>query len=156
MASPLPFYLDDFLPYKLVKVAAHVSDSLARIYETEFGISRPEWRILASMGAKDGLNAKSLVTETSMDKVRVSRTLKVLEEKGLVVKVKDEADQRAAYLHLTEEGKGLYLTILPKAKAWESAMLDGISEKEYESFLRTLDALLEKSDADPARAIREP
>ncbi|WP_028024513.1 MarR family winged helix-turn-helix transcriptional regulator [Enterovibrio calviensis] len=151
-----PFQLDDFLPYKLVKTAAHVADSLAHIYEREFGLSRAQWRILASLGAREGIKAKELAEETSLDKVRVSRTLVEMEQNGWVSKQRDSKDQRAAFLHLTEKGKQLYVEILPKARAWEQELMSGIEWQEYQSFLNTLDALLEKAGGDPRRTIREP
>lgn len=150
------FSLERFLPYKLMKAAAHVSDSLAQIYENEFGLSRAEWRIMASLGTRDAMNAKALVVETHMDKVRVSRTLALLESKGLINRVKDSEDLRASRLQLSDKGQTLYKTLLPKAMAWEAEMLSGISPEDYQCFLSTLATLLAKSETNPSRAIKEP
>ncbi|RXJ72339.1 MarR family transcriptional regulator [Veronia nyctiphanis] len=146
MSAPIDFSLDNFLPYKLVKTAEHVAGGLARLYEEEFGITRPEWRILATLGNRDGVKAKELSAETSLDKVRVSRTLASLESKGYVCRVRDQNDHRAAYLHLTLKGKELYQRIVPRALEWESEMLAGMSAAQYRDLFKALDLLLAKAD----------
>lgn len=137
--------LDDFLPYKLVQTAELVADSLASRYEAEFGISRPEWRVIASLGARDGVISKDLAKETRLDKVKVSRILSKLEEKGLVARAVDENDQRAAVIKLSAEGLELYQRVVPKVLAWERDILAGLSESEYQVLYHALDALQTRS-----------
>lgn len=133
--------LDNFLPYKLVKTAEMVADSLAALYETEFGISRPEWRIIASLGARDGVISRDLAQETSMDKVKVSRLLSRLEERGLLIRETHEQDQRAAVIRLTDNGRDLYQHIVPRVLEWEKAMLDGLTGSQYRDLYTALNAL---------------
>ncbi|USH02272.1 MarR family transcriptional regulator [Grimontia kaedaensis] len=133
--------LDNFLPYKLVQTAEKVADSMAAIYENEFGISRPEWRILASLGARDGLMSRDLSRETSLDKVKVSRILTKLEGRGWVVREAHATDQRAALVRLTHEGKALYDRIVPRVLEWERGMLDGLTGSQYRDLYQALDAL---------------
>ncbi|WP_434355668.1 MarR family transcriptional regulator [Parasalinivibrio latis] len=135
------FSLEEFLPYKLVRTAEQVADSLAALYETEFGISRPEWRILANLGARENLIARDLSDVTNLDKVKVSRTLARLEEKGLIVREKRESDQRATQIVLTQDGLELYEKIIPRALQWESEILDGLTGTQYRDLFRALDAL---------------
>ncbi len=130
------FSLEDFLPYKLVRTAEKVADSLAALYEKEFGISRPEWRILANLGARENLIARDLSDVTNLDKVKVSRTLAKLEEKGLIVREKRESDQRATQIVLTPEGLALYEKIIPRALQWESEILDGLTGTQYRDLFR--------------------
>ncbi|MDD1783812.1 MarR family transcriptional regulator [Enterovibrio sp. ZSDZ35] len=137
--------LDDFLPYKLVQTAELVADSLASRYESEFGISRPEWRVIASLGARDGVISRDLAKETRLDKVKVSRILSRLEEKGLVERVVHEGDQRAAIVRLSDAGSTLYQLVVPKVLEWERAMLDGLSDAQYQVLYQALDALQVRS-----------
>ncbi|WP_227486564.1 MULTISPECIES: MarR family winged helix-turn-helix transcriptional regulator [unclassified Salinivibrio] len=133
--------LDSFLPYKLVHTAELVADSLAARYEAEFGLSRPEWRVLASLGARDGVMAKDLAAETRLDKVKVSRLLTRLEQHQLVERRACQGDQRAALVHLTDKGRTHYQTIVPKVLEWETAMLEGLSAAQYQALYQALDAL---------------
>ncbi|STQ77177.1 MarR family winged helix-turn-helix transcriptional regulator [Grimontia hollisae] len=137
--------LDNFLPYKLVQTAEKVADSMAAIYENAFGISRPEWRIIASLGARDGVMSRDLARETSLDKVKVSRILSRLEDRGWVERVAHATDQRAALVRLTDDGKALYDSIVPRVLEWERAMLDGLTGSQYRDLYQALDALQQRT-----------
>ncbi|GLQ74230.1 MarR family winged helix-turn-helix transcriptional regulator [Vibrio penaeicida] len=140
------FSLEDFLPYKLVRTAEQVADSLAELYQKEFGITRPEWRILANLGAREDVIARDLSDVTNLDKVKVSRTLSKLEEKGLIQREKTESDQRATHIQLTEEGRRLYEKMIPRVLQWESEILDGLTGSQYRDLFRALDALKQSTD----------
>ena len=60
--------LEEFLPYRLSILAGRVSVSFAGIYKQRFGISIPEWRVLANLGQFAPLTAAELVQYSSMDK----------------------------------------------------------------------------------------
>jgi len=41
--------LDKFLPYLVNKLASRLSDELAAVYQQRFGITIPEWRVIAHL-----------------------------------------------------------------------------------------------------------
>ncbi|WP_325894290.1 MarR family winged helix-turn-helix transcriptional regulator [Grimontia sp. NTOU-MAR1] len=139
--------LNQFLPYRMVNLADGISNACSKIYREEFDVSIPEWRILARLAEHEKLNAKDIGDITFMDKSRVSRAVKLLEDKGLLLKVKDNTDNRASFLSLSESGRDLYAKIAPKALDWEAELIDVLDTVEYRDFLRVLeklDARLEK------------
>lgn len=139
--------LNQFLPYRMVNLADGISNACSKIYREEFDVSIPEWRVLARLAEHDKLNAKDIGDITFMDKSRVSRAVKLLEDKGLLIKVKDCTDNRASFLSLSDEGRDLYAKIAPKALDWEAELIDVLNTVEYRDFLRVLeklDARLEK------------
>lgn len=141
------FTLHEFLPYRIVNFAERVSKSLSAIYEQEFDISIAEWRILAHLGENQVALPKDIALQTFMDKARVSRALKLLFRKKLIVKIPCEDDKRAYWVSFSKTGKRLYSAIVPKALAWENNVLAALGHAERESFLRalqTLDARLDK------------
>lgn len=133
--------LHDFIAYRMVNIAKQVSDSCAYIYEDEFGLSIPEWRILARLAENSHMNAKDLGDITFMDKSKVSRAVKQMDEKGLLEKEKDPNDNRATYLSLSASGHTLYKQIVPKALNWENTLINTLSASEYRDFMNTLDKL---------------
>ena len=64
--------LEAFLPYKLSRAAELVSLRFARIYKDHAGLTRPEWRILATLGQYGTLTAKAIGAHSSMHKTKVS------------------------------------------------------------------------------------
>jgi DNA-binding MarR family transcriptional regulator len=73
--APNQLDLDRFVPYKLSVLSNRVSDAIARHYSERFGLSIPEWRVMAVLGQKPGLSARDVAARTAMDKVQVSRAV---------------------------------------------------------------------------------
>ncbi|MCL2913290.1 MarR family transcriptional regulator [Shewanella corallii] len=132
--------LHHFIPYRLANLADTVSTACSKIYRDTFGLSIPEWRILARLAEQDGLNSKLIGRITFMDKSKVSRAVKQLEDKGLLVR-STQQDKRVCQLSLTKKGLELYNQLVPIALEWESELLSSLSITEYRDLLRILEKL---------------
>ena len=140
-SSTASLVLQQFIPYRMVNLAKRISDAYSHIYSGEFGLTIPEWRILVHLGEKSPLNAKDLGEIGSMDKSKVSRAVKFMEDKGYLVKERDQEDNRASYLSLTDEGYQLYHALAPKALEWEASLLEALGTTEYRDLMRILGKL---------------
>ena len=138
--------LDEFLPYRLVSLSQRISQSLSSIYREEFGVSVPEWRILANLAERGELNPSEIAAQTSMDRARVTRGIKDLRAKKCLVKRPDATDQRAYRLRLSATGEALYRKIVPLALAWERELLAGLDDAEHRALMRALDVLSAQLD----------
>ncbi|ANG62890.1 MarR family transcriptional regulator [Marinobacterium aestuarii] len=140
--------LNQFIPYRMVNLARRMSDNLSRIYGgDDYQVSIPEWRILARLAEDKRLNAKDLGRITQMDKSKVSRGVKQLDERGYLNKEKDSQDNRVTYLSLSPEGLALYQELAPKALAWESRLISALDASEYRDLMRILEKLDRQVDA---------
>lgn len=138
--------LNQFLPYRMVNLAKRISDSFSEIYMHDFGVTVPEWRILAVLAESGQQNARDIGEITSMDKSKVSRAVKQLEDKGYLIKEKDKNDNRASYLSLSEAGKELYFNIVPRALGWEERLINALDISEYRDLMRVLEKLDQQLD----------
>ncbi|HWW79792.1 MAG TPA: helix-turn-helix domain-containing protein, partial [Steroidobacteraceae bacterium] len=77
-----PLQLGDFVPFRLNRLAAEVSEHLAEIYRARFGLDIPEWRVMATVGPERGCTAQHIARSTRMHKTRVSRAIAHLEKRG--------------------------------------------------------------------------
>jgi len=132
--------LDRFLPYRLSVLSNRVSDAIARQYSDRFGLSIPEWRVMAVLGGTPGLSARDVAERTAMDKVQVSRAVESLAREGRVARAADAEDGRVARLSLTSKGRAIYDEVVPLALHLEEIFLSALKPDER----RTLDALLAK------------
>src|SRR5665213_4574208 len=105
--------LDHFLPYKLSVLSNRVSDAIARHYSERFGLSIPEWRVMAVLGQTPGLSARDVAARTAMDKVQVSRAVASLMRAKRIARVGDAKDGRITRLSLTRHGTAIYDEIVP-------------------------------------------
>jgi len=137
--------LEDFLPYRLSITSHTVSTNIARVYEKRFGVSIPDWRVIAVLGRYPGLSAVEVADRTLMDKVAVSRAVTKLIKNGRIDREFADADRRRSILNLSEEGKKVHNEIAPLALEFEQQLVQNISEDDYETFNSILEQLLDKA-----------
>lgn len=130
--------LQQFLPYRLSVLSNRISDSLANKYRKRFGINVHEWRILSALGEEKKLSAVAITNRIAMDKVTVSRAVKKLIEKGLILKDLDSKDQRSYELALSADGIKIYQQLVPIALAHEQEVIANLSTKDKENLLELL------------------
>lgn len=146
MSSKSPFDLDKFLPYQLAVLASRTSRSLAQIYTRDFGISIPEWRVLAHLSMSDNVSIRDINTRVDMDKSKVTRAVQRLEAANLVEKQQNGQDKRLIVLTLTEEGRNLMASLAPKADSFAEAMLDGLEPETRRVFQSAVEQLIKTSE----------
>lgn len=139
-AEAAPLILQEFLPYRLSVVTEGVSSLFATRYQERFGLSIPEWRVVAVTGQQGTPTTQEVIERTGMDRVRVSRAVIRLADKGLLDRLAHPRDQRAQILRLTRKGRDVYAKIVPLARALQASLASALSEAEQ----RQLSAILEK------------
>lgn len=117
------FVLDEFLPYQLAVLAARVSREFSALYKAKFGISIPEWRVVAHLSQAGAVSVREIHERVDMDKSKVSRAASRLEAAGYVTKRINRADRRLVELALTDQGKAMIDEMTPIARAYEDEVL---------------------------------
>lgn len=144
--------LDAFLPYRLSITSNLVSDHIASAYQQLFGLTIPEWRLIAIV-AEEGAVAQSAVCERSrMDKVTVSRAAIAMVGRGLMARTAHEGDRRSHLLVLTDAGRELYADVSPKALELEGQLFEGFRPEELEAFV----AMLRRIDSVALSLLDQP
>lgn len=133
--------LSEFLPYRLSVLSNTISESIARRYRNEFGLSVPQWRVMAVLAQAPGLTAKAVGERTAMDKVAVSRAVSALVDAGHVARRTSERDARSSALTLTENGEAVYERVAPLALAFERDLIAALEPHEKEALDKLMDAL---------------
>lgn len=137
--------LENFLPYRLSILSNTVSSTIASAYNKRFGLSIPEWRVIAVLGRFPGLSAVEVAERTLMDKVAVSRAVTKLIKTGRIDRQFADADRRRSILHLSEEGRQVHDEIAPLALKFEEDLLHGLSEDEIQILNVVMERLLAKA-----------
>ena len=94
--------------------------------------------ILARLARTDGLTQAELVCASKMTAPSISATLKNMEAEGLIVRKKDDDDQRATRVYLTEQGRAAEEKNFRVIAEVDKLAMAGISESEQEEFVKTL------------------
>lgn len=73
------FRLSGFVPFRVNRLAERLTRDVLPVYRDSYGLTRPEWSVLAHLGACVANSARDLVGLTALDKVQVSRAVAQLE-----------------------------------------------------------------------------
>jgi DNA-binding MarR family transcriptional regulator len=129
--------LEAFLPYRLNRIAAAVSQDFRAVYGPHHALTIPEWRVLATLGQFEAMSAKAIGRHSAMHKTKVSRAVRTLEERRWLRRRESAADRREEILTLTAQGARVYRQIVPKALAFETRLLNHLGP-EAAPFLEAL------------------
>ncbi len=82
--------------------------AIARMYNeeaTKYGATMATGFTLLSIDKENGTPSTSLGPKMGMEATSLTRTLKMMEERGLIMKKKNPSDGRGVLIYLTDEGK---------------------------------------------------
>lgn len=136
-----PLSLENFLPFQLSVASNLVSEIVATTYGALFNLKIPEWRVIAVVAERDGLNQQEIGQITRMDKVTVSRTVAALTTRGLLVRSAHRRDGRSHILALSAAGRTLYAAVAPKALDLEQRIFSAFDQAELDALVATLGKL---------------
>ncbi len=154
-AEPAPesseFRLEEFLPYQLSVTAGRVSRVFARRFADEFGLTIPEWRVIAVVGRFGAISPSRVSDWTGMDKVKVSRAAATLAARGLLRQSQDPSDGRARVLRMTRKGERVHAGVVPLARRLEDELKGALGRGEWATLQKALTRLHAhlESDAGP-------
>lgn len=146
-AHPDTIDLDRFLPYRLSVLTNVVSSTIAEAYQRRFGLSIPEWRVLAVLARHPGLSAAEVARLTRMDAVAVSRAVARLLAAGRLRRTIARDDRRRSVLAVTAAGTAVYREVAPLALGYERELLATLGAAERAALDRALDALTTRAQA---------
>ena len=137
--------LEDFLPYRLAILSHTVSTLIARVYDKRFGLTIPEWRVIAIVGRFPGLSAVEVAERTMLDKVAVSRAVTKLIKAGRIDREFADADRRRSILTLSGEGRKVHDKVAPLALSMEQDLLHGLDADQVETLNTVIERLLARA-----------
>ena len=153
MRAPSKLHLENFLPYRLSVLSNTLSGAIAAAYFAHFGLSIPEWRVMAVLAANPGLSAAEVTARTAMDKVAVSRVVAALLAAGRLRRTTAKADRRRTHLELTPAGAKVYAQVVPMALDYERHLIAPLSARDRATLDRLLRILLGRAvELGPAHA----
>jgi DNA-binding MarR family transcriptional regulator len=137
--------LDRFVPYRLSVLTNIVSVSIAHAYERDFGLTIPEWRVIAVLARYPKLSAIEVAERTAMDKVGVHRAVQSLLASKRIVRASDKGDRRRSILRLSTAGRSVYIQVAPLALRYEKKLLDALSASDRRALDRLIGRLIDRA-----------
>ncbi len=136
--------LDAQLCFPLYAATRAVTRTYAGLLE-EFGLTYPQYlSLLALWDADRPLSVGELGVRLRLDSGTLTPLLKRLETAGLVVRRRDDADERRVLVEVTDEGWDLRERVAHVPKALAGSM--GITRAEADELRRLLDEVISQLD----------
>ena len=130
--------LERYVPAFITFIANKLSRSATVFYQKQFGVNVTEWRIISLLAIEPGIPASRICHVIGFDKGPVSRTLTLMQERGLIVIKTDPRDGRTHSISLTPKGKATHDAVLVAALERERRLLSCLEEKEREVLIDLL------------------
>ena len=140
--------LNDHIAVRIVRVSEALARIATRRIEARWGLKNTDLRVLNVLDGQVPLPVAEVSRRTHVDKAWISRTLKSLDQRGLIERSPDRWDARLALVSLTPKGRALLEEVRPHALENQARLLEGVDE-------RGLKAMLDRLEANAERVLEE-
>ncbi len=129
----------------------HAFEAYSAAQVRKFGLTPPQFDILATLGNTEGMSFKELGEKTLITKGTLTGVVDRLELRGLVRRVASRSDGRSTIVQLTKKGEDEFARIFPAHVAYLKGPFLALSEEDLGRF----EELAGKLRAAFASAIRD-
>lgn len=141
--QPMPPATQRALPMALLHARESVM-SRFRPMLYEHGITEQQWRVMRVLSENDMLDATAISESANILASSLSRILKTLEKRGVIVRRQSAADARRTLIQLTEDGRAIIDEIAPESLAIYAELEQDLGGHErVEALIRMLNELSE-------------
>lgn len=141
-----PPALQDFLTYRLHRLAKLTDRQSIDAYAQVFGLGVGEARCLAAIGQFAPLSVKDLAARANLDKAQASRAAQMLVDRALVLKSASETDARGVVLTLTRTGRPLWKRVMRLIEQRNADIFGCLTSTEQRQLEGLFDRLIAHSD----------
>lgn len=132
--------------------------AVAKMYHEEaskYGATMATGLALLSIDTEDGVPSTSLGPRMGMEATSLSRTLKSMEEKGLIRREPNPEDGRGVLIKLTKAGLEKRTLSKSLVKKFNQAIQEAISESELHAFHKVAEVIMSKLEDKSIFNIKE-
>ncbi|MBD3723575.1 MarR family winged helix-turn-helix transcriptional regulator [Flavobacterium haoranii] len=120
--------------------------AVSRMYNeeaTKYGATMATGFALLSIDKEDGTPSTTLGPRMGMEPTSLTRTLKSMEEKGLITRKKNPEDGRGVLIYLTKEGKEKRELSKATVLRFNDTIKNNISEEKINHFMEVIELINE-------------
>src|SRR5712672_3519470 len=130
--------LERYVPAFVTFIANKLSRSATAFYQKRFGVNVTEWRIMSLLAIEPGITASRICHVIGFDKGPVSRTLALMQKRGLVAIKTGPLDGRSHSISLTPKGRQTHDAVIVAALERERRLLACLRKDEQEVLIDLL------------------
>lgn len=101
--------------------------------QRKLGITIEQWVLLKIVDEHEGLSQNDLAQKSYRDRASITRSLDILEKKGLLERIPIKGNRRQYEIHLSEQGKVFVTDNMDMILRHRTKSLEGFSPEEVKS-----------------------
>ena len=113
-AAELPF--DSTIPVMLLRARETMMRDIRAVLAAE-GFTEQQWRVMRTLAARGPLDAAALSERSLILPPSLTRILQALEDRGFLLRSRDEADRRRLVCAITDAGMAQVRVLAPRTAA---------------------------------------
>ena len=133
--------LSKLLTFRLSRLQARANSHAAKILKQHAGISLSEWRVFVLIETFGKTTSAQIVRSTKFDKGQVSRTIKGMQQKGLLNIESSKTDQRSYEIDFSAKGLSLFEKARPAMRRRQDILMQSLGPEDREQLFRIFDKL---------------
>ena len=130
--------IERYVPALITFIANKLSNSATAVYQRNFAVNVTEWRIMTQLALEPGIPASRICHVIGFNKGPVSRTLAVMQRRGLITIRTDPNDGRTHSITLTAKGRAIHDKVIVVALEREKRLLSCLKADEREVLIDLL------------------
>jgi MarR family transcriptional regulator, organic hydroperoxide resistance regulator len=134
----MPLPLNDQLCFTLYATSLEVNRTYKPMLDA-MGLTYPQYLVLTALGEADGMTVGAIANRLGLESSTVTPPIKRMEQAGLVLRRRSDADERQVQVFLTEAGR----YTLRESDCLNQSLLrqSGLSVEDIQALNRQLQAL---------------
>lgn len=124
-----------------IKILSQLSQRRLQLMLMPHDLTPFHWLVLRCLWLENGLPISDISDRLQEAGGTMTGVLDRMEERGLIVRVKDPADRRVWRVFLTRKGQELEDELMPKLFDNRKRFLKGVSQRDLATFERVMDVL---------------
>ena len=133
-----------YLAAYIMGIANRLANGASNHYRSEFGMGMSEWRAMMAIGTSSHRIVREVSEMADLDYAAASKSLKLLQQRGLVAIEQTQRRGRAAIASLTPEGLQMWRKLRASAQKRQKRLISGFSEEELETLWSLLRRIEER------------
>jgi DNA-binding MarR family transcriptional regulator len=121
-----------YLAAYIMGVANRLANGASNYYRSNFNLGMSEWRAMMAIGPGDEIIVRQVAEKADLDYAAASKSVRVLEQRGLVTVEQTSTRGRAAIVRLTPQGTETYRKLRDSARRRQQRLLSDFTPEEVE------------------------
>lgn len=130
--------LQNSIAFKINKTANDINSVINQIL-TKYDIAIEQRVAMEIIKKEEKVTLTKIASILSKDKTTISRTLRTLEKKGLLLKIDSKEDRRINFIELTEKGEKVLKDSEEVVNDFRYNLISKMNKNERELFFKLLD-----------------